>query len=99
MSDDVGLPSAFPIDWNVYKKGSERILLGTVHTRHFFDAREMACQQFGLDRGDLEIVAAVTNGKASAPKVQDAHVSLEKQLREEQELLAKAKQRTPRKKR
>lgn len=48
--------NATDIEWLVTKKGTERIRLGVVVARLWMDAREKACQEYMLDRGEIEVV-------------------------------------------
>jgi len=40
--------------WEVRKKDGA-VRLGVVMARLWFDAREEACQRYGVDRGDIEV--------------------------------------------
>ena len=42
--------------WEVRKK-KDGAILGVVTERRWFDAREQACQRYGVERGDIELTA------------------------------------------
>ena len=54
--------------WQVKKKDGA-VLLGVVTARLWFDAREEACQLYGVDRGEIEVLALpdepTSNGKGT----------------------------------
>lgn len=53
---EVSLPPSGPVWWEAFKAGSERIRLGTVHAKSWFEARALAEQHFGLERGQVDLV-------------------------------------------
>lgn len=57
------------IRWEVRKK-QDGTVLGVVTERRWFDAREEACQRYGVDRGDIEVIPLPAEPKSTANGIQ-----------------------------